>query len=834
MKMSALLPWEWRKGAAPQELLPLWTISEEGFVISTRGGYAAVYSLEGIDATHLSSEELARAAQGFYTFFGRAEQGLRLQFLQHSHSDQAELFRALEENKECDNEVLNLQQKTQTQFLRAAEPRAVDQYLVVSLGQMEGEEFQQLSQEEHAAKLKQIRTGATKVLNGLKEAFENRDSKRHSLVGRRLNAAAVTVLFRKLLAPGHKGTHSEHLNYNSSARSIRGQLFTENIHWDQESLRLGGTHVRVLSLLGLKRPTTEFASAEIYLDQAYDYLLSYTVEVPKQSALRQAATFLKNTAYGTALEKGSLGDEASEGTFAQMRGLLSELSDETSQLVTVTAQVALYGPNRNTLEGAEDKFTTAAGEKLEATWVSEVDGHHRRYFELMPGMSGYSDRKLVVTSRNAVDMAPLCGLNRGDRRPVLVYFSTRDTPVAYDPMCAKRPSRNGFIVGDSGSGKSVAVNQQLLASCMYHPETRGKTLVIDNAGADASSYRQVADLVGGDYVEVMDSDFGINPFPKALTEKNVKSLIGLILLVLQSEKEGRNRQLEELVVLKSLQALYHRQNQVGEERPTFRDFLDALRAAVTALPNQEEKACAQLLTKTLTRELQLGNMEVFLRPTKAQEVDLRILDLKGLQRLRDYIQGAIVYAVCNVAWELMLEEFADTVPPRYVILDEVAQLVRVPEVKTLISELYATARKHNGSVWGITQQYQDFRKSGLVSSLVGNSTTQLIMQSADSSQIAMMAQDMELTPRECEIIKGLNFKKGQFSEALLRTSHYNEVTRESLKQSTKVRLKLSPYTLACTTSDPVDRQRRLQVQARYPQTPLYKVMAVLAHGGVGA
>jgi type IV secretory pathway VirB4 component len=166
---------------------------------------------------------------------------------------------------------------------------------------------------------------------------------------------------------------------------------------------------------------------------------------------------------------------------------------------------------------------------------------------------------------------------------------------------------------------------------------------------------------------------------------------------------------------------------------------------------------------------------------------------------------------------------------KYVVLDEVAQLLRRPEMTALVHELYSTARKHNTSIWTVTQKYSDYVASAVAGTINLNSTTQLFLSHARAASVRrQIVEDFELNEREEFLFESLRTRKGEFSEALLRTEVWDELWGEKRSISPKIRIELSPFDYELCTSDAKDRELQKKFIEANAKIPLWRVVEEIA------
>jgi hypothetical protein len=205
-----------------------------------------------------------------------------------------------------------------------------------------------------------------------------------------------------------------------------------------------------------------------------------------------------------------------------------------------------------------------------------------------------------------------------------------------------------------------------------------------------------------------------------------------------------------------------------------------------------------------------------------------ILDLHGVDGLEPHISQAVTFLTTQWVKELAFDERDPGY--KYIILDEVAQLLRRQEMVNLLDELYSTARKHKTSVWTVTQSYNTYRQSVLANTIKLNSTTQIFMSHAsDESGRRQIAEDYQFEDREKCLFDRLKTVKGRYSTALIRTEVSDPEIRDKHNLTSVLRIELSPLDYQICTSDASDRELQRRYIEANPDLPLHEVLEHIAY-----
>ena len=352
-------------------------------------------------------------------------------------------------------------------------------------------------------------------------------------------------------------------------------------------------------------------------------------------------------------------------------------------------------------------------------------------------------------------------------------------------------------------------------------------MVVDFAGERRSSYLMLARLLGGAFVPIVtrDAAHALNPFPPVADALSATGEVrGEILhrigaltdLLLANEGPDKDAALYRGLVLRGIRRTYARFVEQGRsDAPRFSDLIETWRAM-----DRDPERLSTLIA-LLDAFLAGPHARLFDRPTQTPDAAFVIFDLFGLDTLPDHIAEAVVLLVTDHIKGLAFDPTDDGI--KYVILDEVAQLIRRPSLAALIDELYSTARKHRTSVWTVTQQYASYTGSPLAGVVRLNTTTQIVLShQSDAGARALLAEDWGFGPRERAILDRLRTVKGQYAEAMLRTRGKAGPT------TARLRIRLSPLDYQIATSDAADRARQRRWLERNPQAPIVDVLERMA------
>ena len=784
---------------SPATLLPLWDFWGAN-TVSSHGLYFKGFSLAGLDGQHLDEIDRLRIADTLYEalLFEPPERTL-LQFrLVSTHENVEEFF-----GGEGESGLLGHQRKARKKFLEKKKPsrQSLEVYVGAS-SPLSTRDFQTFDEAAHTHRLQQTEARFSSVRRTLARA---------GLSSKTLSEDEVLAAFSQAIAPGLLPLRVPDLLRYRRRLSPREMFFRSPLSVTEQGLRLGSVFAKVLSLKSLPE-ATHFGLMDAFLDLPPPFALTTVVSVEPQAPLKKTLRFSKHVAHANAHKSAFVDDPDRALVFSEAQELTSLLAETKQRLFTVSQVLVLFDQSEEALQKK-----TESGQDLLARsgllFVEETGRHEEIYFRTLPGMCGGLDRKRLLTSNNAVDLLPLFTEPKGDRGPILVLRTKRGRLHSFDPVEEKRDNHNACVFGASGAGKSVFMNT-LIAQAMRSGPTKGRTLVVDFAGEKRSSYKMIAELLGGEFVPIAKNTLSLNPFPKKkdavgsdgkISPKVLTDLLVILDLLLSNTDEDKESTLYGHLLRQAIFLVYERTK--GEGTPTLVDLEKALENQAAEDPK------AATLKSLLSGFVRSPEAALFLAGTPASfSSPFLVFDLFGVDHYKRNIQEAVTYLVCRMVQDLAFDE---TDPgQKYIILDEVAQLLRRKQMVGLVHALYSTARKHNTSVWTVTQRYGDYVESAVAGTIALNSTTQVLLSHAHAEKARQaIVEDFSLSPREQEIFASLSTKKGEYAELLLRTEVFDEDERKKKRQFTQLKLELSPFEYQVATSDAEDRR----IQADYFQ-----------------
>lgn len=380
----------------------------------------------------------------------------------------------------------------------------------------------------------------------------------------------------------------------------------------------------------------------------------------------------------------------------------------------------------------------------------------------------------TTLSSEAVNFVPIqgewCGTSQygmilTGRRGQLCNFNVFDGETNY----------NAVVVGQSGSGKSVFM-QELL---MNNLGTGGKVYVIDVGG----SFEKMCEVLRGQKIE-FDSrqNLCLNPFsniPSSSSEEKETYIGGLksIISTMAHPSEGAS-DLENALIEK---AILH----VWEEKKNEASITDV----ADYLSAQEEQTAKDLATM-LTPYTSRGNYASYFNGKANIDFHNRmvLVELEQLKNMPELQSVILQILILEINRKIFL---GDRKTPTIICIDEAWDLLRAKQTGPFIETLARRLRKYNGSLVVGTQSVEDFYQSkGAMAAYDNSSWTCLLSQKTES--ILAYQEKSRCSDAQIEVLKTVRKKSGEFSEVMISSEKGYSVCRLILDPFSKLLYSTSP------------------------------------------
>ncbi|GGI88103.1 conjugal transfer protein TraC [Polymorphobacter multimanifer] len=387
----------------------------------------------------------------------------------------------------------------------------------------------------------------------------------------------------------------------------------------------------------------------------------------------------------------------------------------------------------------------------------------------------------TMLSSTAANLAPMQGEYLGSATPHLLLVGRRGQPFFWSPFENGAGNHNVTIMGKSGSGKSVLLQEV----CAALVGAGAKVVVID----DGRSFMNSVKIQGGAFIEfTMASGFCLNPFSmidqkRVLLEEDykldcmamLKAIVGQMARFIDKLNDTERGLIDGAV------------NSVWEEHGNAGsvDFVaDYLRSIDNADATNLGIAMSPFTSKGTYGRFFVG------QATLSLDSDFTVFELSDLSS-REELRGVVLTAIMFMTTQMM------TRTPRSVkkmlLIDEAWQLLKGGSMADFVEAYARTCRKYGGSLATATQSLNDYYKSEGAQAALENSDWMLILQQkpetiADFKRLGRLEMDAGTET----LIRSLKRNGTEYSEVFIKGPETQSLGR----------LVLDPYSATVFSSSP--------------------------------
>lgn len=503
--------------------------------------------------------------------------------------------------------------------------------------------------------------------------------------------------------------------------------------------------------------------------------------------------------------------------------LVALLNSTDQRLFEGSLQVVLSAPRLGILEQASKHLTQLFSEGAARPVITpETRRQLKAWLGTLPANGYASPRTLPFLTSNASDFFPSFTADDGEDDADLVYHTRLGglRKVSFSP---RKVNRNALVLGKSGSGKSFHMSAALeqIALSEGNPLT-----VIDVQGYENSNYRVMAEIFGGQFTALYgDEKLAFNPFPeyavlvderqrpdgsvkKVVDQNKIERLADLVcMMAVPDYASSKSRALQNQIARECILRAYHDayNDQTGRSigPPIISDVVRALHDYKPSGDHVEYGPLAREMYLQLETWTRPGPRSRLLnrRSTFAQNAKFQVFDFFGMDKDPE-LATILLMVVSEHVWDTVTRTSKDKTS--FVVFDEVWKMLTHPVASELVKELYKTIRKHGGAAWAVTQSARDIMLSPAATGIRENAEFTFIHQVVD---VDAVADYCVLNGRQRELVRSLEFKKGEHSEILLYEA--------SSKKSTLLRYKASAWENWVNTTNPADIAVRKKLEATH-------------------
>jgi len=410
----------------------------------------------------------------------------------------------------------------------------------------------------------------------------------------------------------------------------------------------------------------------------------------------------------------------------------------------------------------------------------------------------------------AARLAPLQGEFLGMDLPHMLLVGRRGQVMTYSIFANKAGNHNTAVVGASGSGKSVFM-QETAASLRG---AGAEVFVID----DGESFKNSSILLGGAFVRFnLDKRTCINPFsiidPSQASEESAQEYLleGVEMIRLMIEQAARGAQgcsdEEKGAIEKAVMTVWADKARDG----SFADVIDVLA--------RDYGERGQNLALALGAYGRDGSYGGFFNGATTLQIDnpYTVFEMSDLESKAD-LRAVVVLAILFLVRQRMKKGGRGL--KKALIIDEAWQLLSDGAAGKFIEGFARRCRKEGGAIITGTQSINDYYKTDGARACLENSDHQVVLRLKEEALEQLRTNDrMKVDDATMTLLKSLKVVDREYSEMVVMGPDARFLAR----------LVLDPYsaTLYSTTPAVFDKIKRLEASG----VPLSEAVARVAYEG---
>ena len=499
---------------------------------------------------------------------------------------------------------------------------------------------------------------------------------------------------------------------------------------------------------------------DIERDQAQipcPFLLHYGVHVPSQRApkqkIRVKARYIDKQAHspiGKYLP--DIQRENAELNF------VSEQLNKGEKVVQTHFSVTLLAPMES-VDTCEAKLTNLF---ISREWKVEANRflHLPVLLSQLPMMWGADYihdllqlQKIKTTlSTEACNLLPLQGEWKGTSTPAMLLAGRRGQIMSWCPFDNLSGNYNVCVVGRSGSGKSVFM-QELMTSTLG---LGGRVFVLDVG----RSFEKTCSLLGGQFIEFSSkatmslNPFSVIPVDNAEVADDMLAMLKSVLFLMASPSETLGDKGAALIeqAMCEVWKEYHQ---------------DATINHVAEWLSKHKDPIARDMGQMFFPYTQDGTYGRFFQGSSSFHLqgDLVVIEMEELKERKDLQAVVVQMVIIHITHQMFC---GDRATPFHIVLDEAWDLLRGKQSGVFIETLARRLRKYRGSLVVGTQSINDFFVNAGAQAAFDNSDWMcLLSQKPESIEQLKKADRLSLSPQKEVLLKSVKTKQGQYAEVMI-------------------------------------------------------------------
>lgn len=440
---------------------------------------------------------------------------------------------------------------------------------------------------------------------------------------------------------------------------------------------------------------------------------------------------------------------------------VSEKLDGGQKLATTTYSIIIF----DTKENIEQSEQTVKSLYKHSGWVLRTDKYIQlpTFLSSMPFILGNGlskdyfnrlEKGRTMVSWTCANLLPVQGEYKGVLKPVVQLIGRRGQPLYWDPFSNTGGNYNTAVIGKSGSGKSVFM-QELVTSLRG---TGCRTYVID----DGRSFMNTCLLQGGKFVYFApDQNICINPFSLLSDrddEEDKTEDVNLIASIIKTMcfASGKADDFQDGVINNVVLEIIKTKN----KKATITDVRDYLL--------KQEDIRKKDLAVMLGKFSKGGQYEKYFEGKCSIQLDnnfiaFEMAELKDKKDLQSIVLLVLMFIISKQMY------YGDRKTRTALIIDEAWDLLQGGgAIGNFIEGFARRCRKYGGTLITGTQSIEDYYKNPGATAALNNSDWVCLLAQKPEAIVALKnSQKVVMDTTKERLLTSLKMSSGQYSEIMI-------------------------------------------------------------------